>query len=544
MSGGHLHGVIRHLRQMVSPDQDGGLPDAELLRRWVAGRDEAAFEVLLWRHAPMVLGVCRRVLRDAHEAEDAFQATFLALARKAGSIGRREAPAGWLYRVAYRTALQAKAGAARRPAQDAEALAARAAETGEDLVWRDLRPVLDEEVSRLPEKYRLPFVLCHLEGKTNEEAARELGCPLGTVLSRLARARERLRARLTRRGITLPAGALAAALSGSDLSAAVPARFVGLAAQAALAAAPGGAGVVSPGVCALAEGVLRGMAMTKLKTAAVLVLALGLLGTGAGAVAHRLSAGQEPPPRENAGEKAGVKGPQEGPAKRPAPVAPDKAQEARRHAELLAQLRDAERRLTTLEDDYPRLEKEWTEVLIEARQKLVREEERVRMLEREQAAERDRESGQLRAAQAALDKVAEVQAQQQPAQPKYRDLGDLPRELKRLQERVEELEALSKKREAERTDRLIQARQALVREEERLRQVERKQAFERERAEARVRAAAEQVREAERRLRGADAPPPRAGELDRKLEVLLREVRELRREIERQRPGGGRGPGR
>jgi hypothetical protein len=225
-------------------------------------------------------------------------------------------------------------------------------------------------------------------------------------------------------------------------------------------------------------------------------------------------------------------------------VAPDKAQEAQRRAELVAQLNDAERRLTTLKDDYyPRLEKEWTEVLIEARQKLVEEEERVRMLEREQAAERDRESGQIRAAQTALDKVAEVQAQQ-PAQPKYRDLGDLPRQLKGWETRVKDLEALSKKREAERTDRLIQARRALVREEERLRQVERKQAFERERAEARVRAAEEQLREAQWRLRGADAPPPRAGELDRKLEVLLREVRELRRDIERQRPGWGRAPGR
>src|SRR5262249_1365227 len=161
-----------------------------LLQRWLARRDEAAFELLLWRHGPMVLALCRRLLRHAQDAEDAFQATFLTLVRKAGSIANREALAAWLYKVAYRVALRARAAAATRAALPITSMDLPAAEPAQDLLWRDLRPVLDEEVSRLPARFRGPFVLCYLEGKTNEQAARELGCPLGTVLSRLSRGRE------------------------------------------------------------------------------------------------------------------------------------------------------------------------------------------------------------------------------------------------------------------------------------------------------------------------------------------------------------------
>jgi hypothetical protein len=270
------------------------------------------------------------------------------------------------------------------------------------------------------------------------------------------------------------------------------------------------------------------MAMAKLKAVAVLVLALGLLGTGTAALAYRLHAGQQPPIPPKAGEKEGPDRAREEKAQRPAPAAPGKVKEAQREAEREAQRKNyakASDNLNYEEEKYRELEDRLTRELIKVRQKLVLEEERLRMLERDQAAERDREREEMLAVQAAVRK-------------------ELKQVIVRGHVRMNEWEALSKKREAERTDRLIQARLALVGEEERLRQVERHQALQREQAEARLRAAAEQVREAEWRLRGADVQPPRAGELERKLEALLREVRELRRDLERQRPGGGRTPGR
>jgi Skp family chaperone for outer membrane proteins len=175
----------------------------------------------------------------------------------------------------------------------------------EDPAWRDLRPVLDEEIGRLPEKYRAPFVLCHVEGRTNAEAARELGCPPGTVLSRLARARQRLRDRLTRRGVTLAAGALAAGLAGEAAAAAVPGVLVRTAVRAAVLAASGKAlaGVVSTEVVALTEGVVRAMLVTKVKVAVAVVLGVALLGGGGGALTYRTVAGE---PGAAAGDPAPV----------------------------------------------------------------------------------------------------------------------------------------------------------------------------------------------------------------------------------------------
>ncbi len=292
MDGARLRTIIRRLRRAVTPASDGGLTDADLLRRWVTHRDEAAFEALLWRHAAAVLSVCRRVLGDAHEAEDAAQAAFLTLARKAGSIGRRQAVVAWLYTVAYRTALRARACVSRSvsfPPHDLDALPARPVA---DPAWRDLRPVLDEEVSRLPEKYSATFVLCHVEGRTNEEAARELGCPVGTVLSRLARARQRLRDRLTRRGVTL--GVLAAVLAVETATAAAPSALVLASVRAAALAAAGKglAGVVSTEVVALSGEVVRAMLLTKVKIAAVVVLGVVLLVGGGGVVSYQTAAGE------------------------------------------------------------------------------------------------------------------------------------------------------------------------------------------------------------------------------------------------------------
>jgi RNA polymerase sigma factor (sigma-70 family) len=280
MTDGQRSPVARYLRRVLSRPGCGGLSDAELLERFVAQRDEAAFEVLVWRHGPAVLGVCRRVLRHEEDAEDAFQATFLVLVRKAGAIGRRQAVGSWLYRVAYRVALRAKAGAAKRSALPTAALDVPADERVPDWVWGDLRPVLDDEVNRLPEKYRAPFVLCYLDGLTNEEAARELGCPKGTVLSRLAWARERLRARLARRGLAPSAGLLGTALA-ADAAAAVPAALVEATLQTGMRMAAGEAVVGGP-VAALAEGVLRTMLWNKVQIVTGCVLAVAVLTVGGG----------------------------------------------------------------------------------------------------------------------------------------------------------------------------------------------------------------------------------------------------------------------
>jgi RNA polymerase sigma factor (sigma-70 family) len=279
MGEGRLRHLIWGLRRAVAPP-GGGLTDAELLRRWVARRDQAAFETLLWRHGPAVLGVCRRILHDVHDAEDAAQATFLVLARKAGSVGRRQAVAAWLHTVAYRVALRARTRRPHATALSAPELGALPARPTEDPVWRDLRPVLDEEISRLPEKYRAPFVLCCVEGRTNEEAAREMACPVGTVLSRLSRARERLRQRLTRRGVTLTAAALAAALAGEAATAAVSGVLVRNSVTAAglTAVGKGLVGVVPTEVVSLAEGVVRTMLLTKAKAVTAVVLVLAIIG--------------------------------------------------------------------------------------------------------------------------------------------------------------------------------------------------------------------------------------------------------------------------
>jgi RNA polymerase sigma-70 factor (ECF subfamily) len=185
------------------PDAAPGVEDptdGQLLERFVSRRDEAAFAALVRRHGPAVRGVCRRVLGDAHHAEDASQAVFLVLTRKAASLGRRKSLAGWLRAVAYRTALKARGNVARRWACERRVVPLPTVAPPDEVIRREVRTTLDEELSRLPECYRAPLVLCYLEGRTNEDAARELGWPAGSISYRLARGRAILRARLAHRG--------------------------------------------------------------------------------------------------------------------------------------------------------------------------------------------------------------------------------------------------------------------------------------------------------------------------------------------------------
>src|SRR5262249_32031175 len=232
MRQGQLRAILGHLHRAANPNA-GGPSDAELLDRWRKHRDPMVFEVLVWRHGAMVWNVCRRILRHEPDAEDAFQATFLTFLRKANRIGQGRFLGSWLYKVAYRTALNARRASARHKAHGPlDSQVPHAATTPAD-GWDEVAPVLDEEVNRLPEKYRRPFVLCYLEGKPTDEAAQDLGCPRGTVGTRLAWARERLRARLTRRGVTLSAGGLATLLLEKSASGSAPAQLVASAVKAA-----------------------------------------------------------------------------------------------------------------------------------------------------------------------------------------------------------------------------------------------------------------------------------------------------------------------
>src|SRR5262245_60309931 len=202
-----LDAALRHVRRLVGASDGPG--DGELLRRFADERDELAFAALVRRHGPMVLGVCRGLLRDAHAAEDAFQATFLVLFRRATTLENRPSLGGWLYGVAYRTALKARTAAARRRTRERKAATMTPTDYDRETDW-ELGRALHEELGRLPEKSREALVACYLQGQTTEEAARQLGCPRGTVLSRLARGRDLLRARLARHADAPAAGAVAA----------------------------------------------------------------------------------------------------------------------------------------------------------------------------------------------------------------------------------------------------------------------------------------------------------------------------------------------
>jgi len=266
--------------ELTAPTPEGGPSDAELIERFSSRRDEAAFAELVNRHGPMVQGVCRRILANAHEAEDVFQAVFLVLVQKSASIRRPELLANWLYGVACRIARKARIRAIRQEARERKAEKMPTHEQFLDLEWAELKKVLDEELSRLPEKYRAPLVLCYLRGHTNAEAAEQLGWPSGSISERLAQARETLRRRLNRRGMNLTAALLAVLLSEKAASAGVSAGLVSVTVEGAVALASGktGAASVAPGLLKLTrdgtEPVLSGF----LKAISLLLLAFLAVG--------------------------------------------------------------------------------------------------------------------------------------------------------------------------------------------------------------------------------------------------------------------------
>jgi RNA polymerase sigma factor (sigma-70 family) len=296
---------LRHIHTLFNVGTIGRLSDGELLK-WYTTRGgepaELAFSALVERHGPMVLRVCRSLLRDEHAAHDAFQATFLVLVRRAARLWVQDSLGPWLHQVACRVAACARSAEARRRRHERRA-AELAAHPRGDEAWDDLRPILHEEIGRLPVHYRAVIVLCCLEGMTQEQAARQLGWPLGTVQSRLARGRERLRGRLTRRGLPLLVGPFCSAMT-RERAEAVPAALIDETTRAAgaIALAAGGAstaGVVSAAASGLMEGALRTMFLIQLKRIAAIILVVGMATAGAGVLA-RQPAKDAPasPPRE------------------------------------------------------------------------------------------------------------------------------------------------------------------------------------------------------------------------------------------------------
>jgi RNA polymerase sigma factor (sigma-70 family) len=293
MSGDQPSSLVRYIRKLVGiPVCD--LSDQQLLQEFIARRDETAFHTLVDRHGPLVRGVCLRVLGNLHDADDAFQAAFLVLARQANSIRRQESLASWLHGVAQRIAHKLRLRAARRRLHETAAGEQRPVQSTDDMTLGELKQVLDEEIAALPDKYRAPVILCCLEGKARDEVAQELGWSVGSVKGRLERGRELLRTRLARRGLALSTALFV--LTGTLASAAVPPSLAAATAGAAAKFAAGQplAGLVSPQTIALTDAYLHGTLLAKVKMAALAaVLLLGTFGSSLGAI-YLARPGQQP----------------------------------------------------------------------------------------------------------------------------------------------------------------------------------------------------------------------------------------------------------
>jgi RNA polymerase sigma factor (sigma-70 family) len=296
-----MHAVLRHVRRVAVLSATNELTDGYLLRNFITHRDETAFEALVRRHGPMVLTVCRRILHDPHDADDAFQATFLVLVRGAAAVEKQESLSSWLHGVALRTSLKVRAGRVNRRKHERQAVSMPAVDDDSEMIWRDLRLVLDEEIERLPEPYRSLVVLCYLEGQSYATAAARLGCSRGTVSTRLTKARKLLRKQLLGRGLTLSAIVLGLMLAQRATAASVPLPLLIAVTNTVTGVA------VSANVASLTEGVLAAMSMTKFKLTLFLLLLAAVAALGFGSLQYHLRA-EEPsgPRKETARDRVAV----------------------------------------------------------------------------------------------------------------------------------------------------------------------------------------------------------------------------------------------
>jgi RNA polymerase sigma factor (sigma-70 family) len=302
----HTERLLPYLHWLVCRPASGPLTDALLLERFVRRKDENAFAALVKRHGAMVLGVCRRVLRNAQDAEDAAQATFLVLARKAATIRRADTLAAWLHRTGHNLALKCRRADTCRREREHRRLRGTGAPSQpdplEELSARELLAIVDEELQRLPEVYRLPLILCFLEGRTQEDAARQLGWTAGSVKGRLERGRVKLHRRLVRRGLTFPAAMLALGAMQGVAPAGMPdGLYASLARAATPMASGGGNGGFSAGVMALAEAGVGGMAVARWKALSTLLVMTGLVAVGVGLLAQQVLSLKQPEPTREGG---------------------------------------------------------------------------------------------------------------------------------------------------------------------------------------------------------------------------------------------------
>jgi RNA polymerase sigma factor (sigma-70 family) len=337
MPGGQLGALIHFVRRMGDPAGLRHLADGDLLERFTEHSDEAAFAAILRRHGPLVWGVCRSILHHSHDAEDVFQATFLVLVRRARSIRKRESLGSWLHGTAHRIAVRARAAARQRQAHSLQESVMPISGPGDEVDW-ELGRVLHDELRRLPEKYRLPVLLCYLEGRTRADAAECLGCTEGMVRGRLERARDLLRRRLTRRGVALSSTTILSVLSANTGVAAVPPVLADATVRIGMALAAGqgaSTGLISANVVALSKGALQTMYLSQLKTAAVAILALGTMGVGTAVLTGWTPAASR---HEATVQKSDE--PQD-PPKPPAAAKPEQANDAATERERLVALQSA-----------------------------------------------------------------------------------------------------------------------------------------------------------------------------------------------------------
>jgi RNA polymerase sigma factor (sigma-70 family) len=563
-----LRRVLSVIRRQVDPDASGPLADERLLARFAKNGDPSAFELLVWRHGTMVLGTCRRILGDHHLAEDAFQATFLALARKPRAVRSGAALPGWLHRVAKRIAVRARQDSAKRLKRD-YCVARSEFVAAPDVLSAEATAIIDEEIDRLPEWQRRAVVLCYLDGHTAEQASALLGCPRGTVLSRLAAAKERLRTRLTRRGLALPAGGFAISLGAAEVSAAM----VSTTAKAVLG---GGASVQ---VIGWAQGVIYAMFISKIKFATAAVLTTGMIGAGVGWVAvpgngpgivGETQAAQVPVIDQIRRERDAAV--QQRLLAEEARAQAEKAMAAERAAREMAQkaeaelqtararLQEAQAQLKLLEDrhaaankgaernrdDRTALEHQLSNLMkaqmereekrsneaVQLRLQLAQQEERFNALDRDHAMELERLTKAMTQADARL--TDQKQRLSEVMEGRGKDHPDVDRQKRALNdaaERFERLQAELKERQSKVLNERMQARATMVQLEEEAKRIERRAAME-EREIAEKRAAIQE------RLRGSGGSAKSSGDgrladIDRKLDTLIREFAELRREMKK-----------
>ncbi len=522
MASHPLQDFIRRLRRARSVAEGGHLTDAQLLERFIRQRDEAAFEVLVWRHGTLVLNVARRLLRHVPDVEDVFQATFLTLARKASAIRRGTSLSSWLYKVAYRLALRVRQAATRRQRQEQFEIenAAAPAEHGD----AELAILLAEEVNRLPERDRAVVVLCYLQGVTTEEAARMLGCPRGTVLSRLSSARQRLRQRLLRRGIA-PAVALAAVSFGETATAVPSVALVTCVVRAALPFAAGRAGIPmeSSQAAALAQGALQMMFWNKIKIVTVMACMIALVGTGSRWLARSQSGA------ETSLSAAAPQGKKELPEAVPDLAERTKTEIKRIHAQM-----------DYLAEKEAKEEEELTRESLEARLDLAAAQDDLRLREQENDLDRERERGRIKAAEREVvfreKGVREFEAKMD----KDRMGKAFEEGSNRLTKAVMSAESVYgevKQRflvqEVRRAQELRSIRKRVFQVESKIRHIEVVQARKREEIMSRRQALLARLHQLEDKALDLQ-PADRLRDVERKLDTLRREVGELRRALERQ----------